>query len=465
MTRSLRQRFIWVLGVGSMLAWGLLALWQSYQVRQEVTALFDAHIAESAKLLEALVRSESLEYPSGKGLPPAFDRFIAAELKRHLSLPAYVQDHAYQISFGAPPRRLQSANAPAVALAPEGQTGFSQTVIKGAVWRVFTLRGQGSNGEIVASVGEPLAVRAQVVRRVSFGLGVPILSSLILLLWLLWWGISWGLRPLSELAREVASRTPADLQPLAEDVPAEVKPLTVALNHLLERLAATLQIEREFTADAAHELRNPLAGIKTQTQVAQRARFEAERSRALDQVMLGVDHTTRLVAQLLSLARVDPDFSQGEFAEVGLREVVAEVFIELAAMAASRQVILLNEVPAEHAIRANPDGLRSVLRNLLDNAIKHGASPGEVRVSAQIDASDRAPDLLEITLEDNGPGIPAASQAQMLRRFTRLPGTAASGSGLGLAIVARIVELHRATLGFDQRDRGGLRITLRWPAA
>ena len=151
----------------------MLALWQSHQVRQEVTALFDAHIAESAKLLEALVRSESLEYPPGKGPPPDFDRFVAAELKLHLSLPAYAQDHAYQISFGAPRRRLQSATAPSVALAPDGQSGFSQTAIKGAVWRVFTLRGQGGNGEVVVSVGEPLAVRAQVVRRDSYGLGVP----------------------------------------------------------------------------------------------------------------------------------------------------------------------------------------------------------------------------------------------------------------------------------------------------
>ncbi len=446
MTRSLRQRFVWVLGVSSMLAWSLLALWQAAQIRAQVDALFDAHIAEGAKILAALVRSESLEYPPGTGPSPELDRFVAAELTLHLKMPSYARDHAYQISFGVPPRMLQSHHAPSAPMAPEGQSGFSQTMIEGAPWRVFSLRGEGGNGPIVVTVGEPLAVRAQVVRHLAFGLGIPVLSSLILLLWLLWWGISWGLQPLSSLAREVARRTPNDLHPLVVPaVPVEVKPLTEALNHLLGRLAAALQTEREFTADAAHELRNPLAGIKTQAQVAQRARDEGERDHALNQIVIGVDHATRLAEQLLSLARFDPDFSQGDFVALALRGRVGEMFIELESRAANRDVTLINEVPADLQLHANADAFEIALRNLLDNAIKHGASPGEVRVSARPCSRD----FVELTIDDDGPGIPQDAHAQISRRFTRQPGTLAPGSGLGLAIVARIAQLHRATLRFS----------------
>ena len=172
---------------------------------------------------------------------------------------------------------------------------------------------------------------------------------------------------------------------------------------------------------------------------------------ALNQIVIGVDHATRLAEQLLSLARLDPDFSQGDFVALALRGRVGEMFIELESRAANRDVTLINEVPVDLQLYANTDAIDIALRNLLDNAIKHNASPGEVRVSAR----QCSPHFVDLTIDDDGPGIPQDARAQIPRRFTRLPGTLAPGSGLGLAIVVRIAQLHRATLRFSQlRNRG-----------
>ena len=158
---------------------------------------------------------------------------------------------------------------------------------------------------------------------------------------------------------------------------------------------------------------------------------------ALNQIVIGVDHATRLAEQLLSLARLGPDFSQGDFVALALRGRVGEMFIELELRAANRDVTLINEVPVDLQLHANADAVDIALRNLLDNAIKHSASPGEVRVSAR----QCSPDFVELTIGDDGPGIPRDAHAQIPRRCTRLPGTLAPGSGLGLAIVARIAPL------------------------
>ena len=462
MNHTLRRRFLLVLGAGSTLAWGLLAVWLYWQIESEVSELFDAHIAEGAKVLAALVRSESLEYaPLAASQSADFDSFVLAELQLHLEMPVYAQDHAYQISFGDPPHVLHSPNAPATPLAPAAIPGFSEQRVGSAQWRTYTLVAQGSDGPIVVTVGEPRAVRAQAVRRLALGLSAPVLSTLALLLWLLRWGTTWGLRPLSSLTHQVARRSPGDLRLLAvAEVPLEIRPLTESLNHLLERLAAALQSEREFTADAAHELRNPLAAIKIQAQVAQRARTATERNAALAQIVVGIDDTTHIVTQLLSLARLDPEFSQGELDLLDLHEAVAEIFTEVARDAMKRPVALHNEVPVGLRLRANRAALKVALRNLVDNGIKHGASPGQLRVSAVQNSSGAT----ELVIEDDGPGIPVTARVQVQRRFARLPGTSAPGTGLGLAIVARIAQLHRATFELDSSTAGGLRVSLLWPA-
>ena len=460
MTYSLARRFLVVLSLGSVFAWGLLAAWLYWQLTAEVNALFDAHIAEGAETMAALIRSESLENETvATQQGGRLDGFVAAELQRHLDLPIYARDHAYQISLGSPARLLQSSNAPASRFTDDGQVGFSERVIGAQRWRVFSLKSDDGRGPIQLSVGEPTDVRAQVMARLAMGLAAPVLSTLLLLLWLLRRGIGWGLRPVASLARDVEQRSPRDLHPLAlQAVPQELMPVAQSLNGLLGRLSVALQAEREFSADAAHELRNPLAGIKTQTEVAQRARNAQERDQALRKVVAGVDHMTVVLAQLLSLARLDPAVLQGETVALAVYHAVNQVFTEFAARAASRAVALVNHVPEGLIIEANADALSIVLRNLIDNAIIHGRSPGTVRISAHQADDGHA----EIDVEDDGGGIPEGAHATLLRRFHRLPAARGSGSGLGLAIVARIAELHRASLALSRSELGGLRVTLRW---
>lgn len=460
MSHSLARRFLTVLSFSSVIAWGLLAAWLYWQLTAEVNALFDAYIAEGAETMAALIRSEALEFEAAATQESGdFDAFIAAELRRHLDLPVYARDHVYQVALGSPPRFLQSSNAPVSRLADATQVGFSERVIGTARWRVFSLHSDGAHGPLQLSVGEPTQVRAQVMTRLAVGLSAPVLSTLLLLLWLLRWGIGWGLRPVAGLARDVEQRSPRDLHPLAlQGLPPELMPIAQSLNVLLGRLSVALQIEREFSADAAHELRNPLAGIKTQTEVALRARDVPERDEALRKVVVGVDHMTVVLAQLLRLARLDPAVLHGECVALALHATVNQVFTEFALRAASRAVVLVNDVPTGFVIQANADALTIALRNLIDNGITHGCSPGRVQVSAH-QADD---DYAEINVDDDGGGIPDGAHVTLLRRFNRLPQSRGGGSGLGLAIVARIAELHRASVVLGRSRLGGLRVTLRW---
>ncbi len=460
--RSLRRRFVVVIGFASLLAWLLLAGWQAVRIRTEVEALFDAHIAEVAAAMEALVRSEAQELAADDAGREAFDRFVRAQLQYHLQLPSYARELAYQIAWGHEGRTLQSANAPAGLRAPAATRGFASRSLGGADWRTLTRVGSDRRWPIVITVGEPLERRERVVRHLLLALGLPVVAGLLVLLWLLWGGIGWGLRPLEGLAREVGRRRPDNLRPIAaEGTVLEVVPLTDALNHLLGRLDAALTAEREFTADAAHELRTPLASIRTQAQVALGALDDAGRAAALAQVIAGVDRATRLTARLLDLARLDPGVDQDAVARVPLRQPVTLACDELAREAGARAVTLGNEVPEDVHVLAHPESLLMALRNLLENAVRHGASPGTVRVAARrLD-----PATVEITVEDDGPGIPRALHGVVQRRFGRAPGTRAPGSGLGLAIVARVAQVHRATLALGERAGGGLRVELHWPAA
>ncbi|MCC6656772.1 MAG: hypothetical protein IT512_01160, partial [Rhodocyclaceae bacterium] len=285
------------------------------------------------------------------------------------------------------------------------------------------------------------------------------LPALALLVWL---AVGAGLAPLAGVAREVARRDPDNLAPLDPGrSPREVLPLVAALNALFGRLKDSLEQERRFTADAAHELRTPLAAVKTQAQVALGATGEAERSRALANVVAGTDRASRLVEQLLVLARLDPQTALPTGQPVDLHELARQGVAELAPAAAAKGVEM-GLAPGEATPVAGDAVLLAVLlRNLLDNAVRYTPSGGEVEVSV-----GRTSGGASLAVVDSGPGIPEAERGKVCERFHRLLGSGEDGSGLGLSIVRRIADLHRATVVLGEGPGGrGLRVEVTFPAA
>jgi two-component system sensor histidine kinase QseC len=327
------------------------------------------------------------------------------------------------------------------------ELGFSDHTIDGHRWRVFSTWNESA--EFLIQVAERADVRDELARGIAGNMLKPLFISLPLLALLLWIAVARGLRPLDKLTREVEQRAPDNLAALdASSAPREVVPLIERLNRLFTLIEASMQKERRFTADAAHELRTPVAAIKAQAQVARAASSEAERNHALDNAILGCDRAAHLIEQLLTLARIDT--LGNDVTEVcQLRVVAAEVIAAIAPAALSQHVRLELTEGAEVEVRCNPVLLRILLRNLIDNAVRHTQPGTLVWVSITNQQG-----LASLSVNDNGPGIPEAELARVSERFYRPIGTNASGSGLGLSIVNRIAEIHGASLRIAPQNEG-----------
>jgi len=422
---SLRVRLIVLLSVALGVVWGVAAWFSHYEARHEVDELFDAQLAQSARVLLGTARHELHERIEHDSDEPRVAH-------------AYEQKQAFQI-WSEEGLLLRSATAPVSALGGT-EEGYGEAVINGEPWRVLTR--WDKHREFMIQVAEPLASREKLARHIALKMLLPSLLALPVLALLIWFAVGAGLKPLQQLKREVKQRTAERLEPVAAvGVPDEVAPLTQALNDLFARLQHAFDNERRFTADAAHELRTPLAALKTQAQVAMRSVDDGERKTALENVLRGVDRTTHLVAQLLTLARLDPEAAMTAHLVVDLHRLCAETIAELAPAAQARHIELTLEAAADCSISGNDAQLAVLLRNLVDNAIRYTPAGGRVTVSL---APREDGTVLEVS--DTGPGIPEQEKQQVLERFYRIPGSAAEGSGLGLSIVRRIAELHGAEL-------------------
>lgn len=419
---SLKQRLLALVLTAITLVWIGAAAFTYFDAREELGEVLDAHLAQAATLLVAQAAHDLDEI----------------ETEHTPLLHKYSQRVAFQVWEEGQHLGLHSANAPQQPLT-NADSGFSDSAVDGHHWRVFS--SWDSSGKRLIHVAERADVRDKLARGIAGNLLLPLLVSLPLLAILLWVAVARGLLPLVSLTREVERREPENLAPLdASSAPREVMPLIARLNRLFERIAASLQKERRFTADAAHELRTPIAAIKAQAQVARAATSAAERSHALDNAILGCDRAAQLITQLLALARVDAlDSSVTEPCRI--RNIAAEAIAALAPAALKKGVQLELLAGDEATVHGNPELLRVLLRNLLDNSIRH--SPPETWVQVNI---SHEPETVCLSVSDNGPGITEQERARVLERFYRPLGTLASGSGLGLSIVKRIAEVHDAAL-------------------
>jgi two-component system, OmpR family, sensor histidine kinase QseC len=329
--------------------------------------------------------------------------------------------------------------------------GFATVRLGGEPWRVFATR--GAEHDVQVYVGESLHSRGAILMAVLRGTLWPLAVGLPLLALAVGWAVHGGLRPLHRLGRELSARAPAALSPVSVDgAPAEMRPMLDALNGLFTRIAALVEGERRFTADAAHELRTPIAAIRAQAQVALGANDELERRHALQQLMAGCDRATRLVAQLLVLARLEstPD---GAHRHGDVVAVARRLLAECAPAAAARHQTVALEAPATRAWPVDETLMSVLLRNLLDNALRYGAEGAELRVTVAADGP--------LTIEDSGPGLDDAAIARLGQRFFRSDPSGPPGSGLGWSIVRRIAEREALDLRVDRSpDLGGLRVQL-----
>ena len=433
---SLQQRLLLTLLGSIALVWLATAVFSYFDARHELDELLDAHLAQSVSLLLAQT-GHDLEEIDTEHMPQLHKR---------------ARGVAIQIWENGDTLRLHSASAPDERMSGVDE-GFSDALIAGKRWRVFS--GWDGQRRNLVQVGERYATRDEIAVSLAKNLLLPLLFALPLLGLLVWVNVARALRPLAALGRQVAQRDPGNLVKLdAGEIPTEVMPLVENLNRLFERVAELIAKERRFTADAAHELRTPLAALKTQAQVARAAASASARTHALDQVIAGCDRATHLVQQLLTLARLDPDAPGADSCDL---QVLARAAVaELAPYALSKQIEIDLADGAAVEVPGNAGLIAILLRNLIDNAIRYSPEGGCVHVQA---AGDGKAGTLTIT--DQGPGIPADERNKVGQRFYRILGTEESGSGLGLSIVKRIAELHGASVSLDEGEQGkGLSVSV-----
>lgn len=348
-------------------------------------------------------------------------------------------------------REIYASRAHA-ALPQRVTLGFSDVSVLGSIWRSYTVATRSR----VIQVAQPLAIRSRLAAKAAFSSVTPLLVLAPLMAAAAWWLTGLALRPLRRVAADVRSRDAQSLEPLPEQgLPDEVAPLVSALNALLERLGKSLQAQQAFVADAAHELRSPLTALKLQLQLLQRASGEAERAPAVGALAAGIERASRLVEQLLTLARSEP--AALALQELDLSEVAREGVASVAALAVQRGTALALSAEQPVPLHGDRAGLVALVRNLADNAVRY--APGGARVELQV---DRHEGRARLRIDDSGPGIAPGERERVFDRFYRQSDDA-HGSGLGLAIVRSVAARHGAQLELDDSPLGGLRVVLLFP--
>jgi two-component system OmpR family sensor kinase len=347
---------------------------------------------------------------------------------------------------------------PNLAIPLRPRPGFSNVEWNHQTWRVYTQL----DGVRIIQVAHPLSLRQEMAASLTRRAVMPLVLLLPLLGIGIWIIVGHALRPLSSISAALRARTPLSLEPLPQqDLPEELIPLVGSLNDLLQRLNRALEAQRRFVADAAHELRSPLTAVQLQLQLVKRAGSDEERAIALARLERGVQRSTRLVQQLLTLARQDPEDSPAGQDAVDVDRLAREVIADFEPMAQRDGLTLTLDGRGPIYVRGDGDSLRVMLGNLVDNAIRY-TSRGGVIVRVQ----QRGGEVV-LEVEDTGTGIPAEERARVFDRFYRVPGQKIEeeGSGLGLAIVKRVADRHGGRITLDNgADASGLRVTVQLPA-
>jgi two-component system OmpR family sensor kinase/two-component system sensor histidine kinase QseC len=347
------------------------------------------------------------------------------------------------------------ASRPHASLPARALLGLATLNVDGRAWRTFGV----ATRERVIQVAQPVDIRQRLAAHAAWRSVLPLLLTTPLAALAIWWLAAQNLAPLERLAREVRSRDARSLAPVPTgDLPDELAPLASSLNALLERLRSSLDSQRAFVADAAHELRSPLTALKLQLELLRRADDADAREAARSAIAEGIARASRLVEQLLALARSEPD-AVLPVERVDVVAVAGQAIDDSKAFADSRSVTI--ELKAERSAFVSGDAvaLGLLARNLVDNAVRYSPPGSHVEVRVQQQGTK-----VVLDVDDSGPGIPESDHERIFDRFYRRSEATESGSGLGLAIVRSVANAHGASIGLGRAPLGGLEVSVSFPA-
>lgn len=455
---SLHRRLLWLVGAPVVALWLAAGAWLWQQSRHETAEMFDRELERTAASVLAVLATA----PDGVG------RIAAAG-----ALPALRggDGNGERDGDGTRPEivvrdragrsLLAASTLPPLPVAP-GEPHFHVLAHAGERWRVY--QRWDAAGRHWIQVAAPLHDRDELLAAHARALLVPLAGLLLLLPIALWLGLRLGLAPVRAVSRAIEAEPARPPLLTRDDVPAELLQMTRALDALVAGLDATLARERRFTADAAHELRHPLSVLRMELDLAGASDDAAARERHLQRARDGLERMERLVAQLLTLARVESlDGLEGAATPppetLSPADLARDVLASAAERAAPRGITLSLQADEAVRVRGSAGLLAIALGNLVDNAILHGRPQGRVDVGVA-----RRGDAVELIVDDDGPGFAPAQAGRVGERFLRGVG-AGAGSGLGLSIAQAIATLHRGHLVVATSPAGGARVILRLPSS
>ena len=425
--RSIRRKLLITL-MGALLAAGFTTTAATFfSAQAEFNAFLDTHLKETAESLGESVRNS-----------------LPVQNPTHLTIVGDAQSYqiVVQVYDSMTNSLWQREGKPPLPF-PEGP-GFGLQKLDGKTWRTYSV----GVGPLIITVGQDMAVRTSLAASSAFRVLQPLCLLLPFIAIAIWFIVGEGLAPLEKTARSVARRSPTSLAPIStKGLPSELEGLVSAVNHLLTRLKESLSAQQRFASDAAHELRTPLTALKLQVQLAQRAKTPEQQQKWLNE---GINRATRLVQQLLTLARLDPDASDKPTSTVRLDDLCKSVAEDLTPIAAQKR-IRIDAVTSRASVEGMEDALRLLITNLTDNAIRYTPEDGRIEIRCR---SKGEKTFLEIA--DNGPGIAPEERERVFDRFYRsdLSRSDRNGYGLGLAIAKSITENHRGKIRAE--SSGGL---------
>lgn len=452
--RSLKKQLLFFLLSSLLLVWGTTVYFSYRQTRDEITKLFNAELAQSARVVHAFVENLLQQ----RRLTQLWDQDKSPDL---FYMPIlghkYERKIAFQLRSVNEGVVLRSESAPEFALSLT-RNGYSETLINNQLWHVFSISTE--NGDYVIHVGQRDDMRRELVEFLASQELLAMLVAFPVLGLVIWWIVSRTLRPVNMLKGQLAAREVDNLQPLMLNrLPEEVVPMVEQINALFVLLEQAFANERHFTSDASHELKTPLAGLMTQLQVAQKARDEKMRNQALQKCQQAVLRMTHMVQQLLTLSRVQHHNAQLSKQRIDVHQALIAVIADIEFSAHEKQIEIELNGDNPIGLDANPQLLAILFRNLIDNAIKYTPPGGKVNVSL-----GRDKEHVWVVVADSGPGVADEDYERITQRFYRCVETAqsADGSGLGLSIVTRIMRLHDAEITFSKAKLGGLKVSLQF---